>query len=138
LDSCKYNWKARKRIYESYTTGRKQTKTIYKSIFVKTTHKIKLLLFVIIISFTSCYRPLKIGYSYHKNFPINKVKTNNPKWSLPKDEREDPFLPENYKKEKGKIPGPGEYNVNSSIGDGRKVRIKFNNILVTFKRQTKR
>jgi hypothetical protein len=50
-----------------------------------------------------------------------RVKQNNPKWSVGKTNREDPFLPENYKKEIEKAPGPGNYNLNSSIGDGRKV-----------------
>ena len=51
----------------------------------------------------------------------NKVKSSNPKWSLGKDGREDPFMPEKDKKELEKVPGPGDYNLNSSIGTGRKV-----------------
>jgi len=50
-----------------------------------------------------------------------RVKQTNPKWSVSKKNREDPFLPENYKKEIEKVPGPGNYNLQSGIGDGRKV-----------------
>jgi hypothetical protein len=53
-----------------------------------------------------------------------KVKQNNPKFSVGKTGREDPFLPENYKKQIENIPGPGNYNLNSSIGDGRKTSVR--------------
>jgi hypothetical protein len=61
-----------------------------------------------------------------------KVKSTKPKWSLPKTNREDPFLTEKNKKELQKAPGPGNYNFNSSIGTGRKViiiNIKLNRLL---------
>jgi hypothetical protein len=52
-----------------------------------------------------------------------KVKSKDPKWSLSKTAREDPFLSEKYKKELEKKPGPGNYNFNTSIGTGRKVKL---------------
>ena len=50
-----------------------------------------------------------------------KVKKSNPMYTLGKTNREDPFMPEKDKKTLESIPGPGNYNVNSSIGIGRKV-----------------
>ncbi|MFM7850769.1 MAG: hypothetical protein ACKO96_02365, partial [Flammeovirgaceae bacterium] len=55
-----------------------------------------------------------------------KIKQNNPKWSVGKTNRDDPILSQKERKELENEPGPGNYNLSSSIGDGRKVFIKIN------------
>lgn len=63
---------------------------------------------------------------------MTRVKSVMPKWTVSKTIREDPFLPENLKKELVTTPGVGNYNFSTSFGKGPKVNIVLFYISIKF------